>query len=1071
MSKYETQLLEHLNKLKKKTIHISKMDSDKDAQIHQIKLELESAPEPIKGKLFEKYITYLYRGNQILAKHCGRPGDGGADVLILNPEVVSKVETIVQTKNKKTPLTLKEARSEIVQFETEAAVKHHCYHYILISINGFVKDCDKLRQTNMKMVDWNYVVDLILGFSEEKLNAKCRLPRLELRAHNQVAYEEMQKFLKNNEKLAVVRATGTGKSFLIVELLKDYVGKNKIVVAPSHYILDDLKKKFFIESENVSYLTYQKINAMKKEELKALKADLIIFDEFHRLGASQWGESCNQIIRNNLGTKIVGFSATPIRFLDNSRNMIEEYFENKQIEELDLGTAILRRILPTPTYISSIYTVEEEISNYEGRIEGSQLSNNEKIEISGELNNIKVEWESVYGIDKILEKHLPDTKDNLKFIVFCENIDHLNRVDVEVEKWFKKAVNKEGSKKYKDIRPYRIHSKTTRQKQVLQKFAENKEPYTIDLLFSVNMFNEGVHIEGITGVILLRETASPNIYYQQIGRTLAVGNENPLIFDFVNNFKNLKANECDFEKTINNAKKRFIQDREELKLPLETPNVLIVDYLEDCEKLFKNIDQKLRRGWNFRYLQLEKYIEQHHTSIIPKQDLEYTDLRLWANNQRKLFSKGELPVERVILLNQLNFDWTPEETEWHKMYRELEDCVSENGLLEVLNDSDKNGRLIKWVKKQCIHYKDGKLSSEKIALLQTLGVDLDPLDPKWIKKCQQADQYINKSRRFNYSMNNWLEEQKDAYKKGLLNGRQIKMLYDIGFDVHPEETKWNNHYQILKNLFDTNGYLDINEQVRERELQYRLNSWATGQRRRYRNGTLPKQKIDLLNQIDFDWDPLGRYYWDENYERLKNFFICYGHSNIPENNEELSDLAQWYRIQKRYVEKGKLSKKKTKLLEEIDCSSKKAIEETPHVITTQNVIKFKVWFFMYKELITFHFDNGHSNVPSNTKNRKLRKWVEEQRINFEKGLLTEKQIELLNQLNFDFNPEETYWMKKYEQLKEFIQKNGHMDLPKNSKEYAPLLIWVRKQRQLLKRARLKDERIELLNQINFDWGR
>lgn len=1071
MSKYETQFLEHLNKLKQKTIRISKMDSDKDSLMKEIKSDLESAPEPIKGKLFEKYITYLYRGNQILAKHCGRPGDGGADVLILNPEAVSKVETIVQTKNKKTPLTLKEARSEIVQFEAEAAVKHHCYHYILISINGFVKECDKLRQTNMKMVDWNYVVDLILGFSEEKLNAKCRLPRLELRAHNQVAYEEMQKFLKNNEKLAVVRATGTGKSFLIVELLKDYVGKNKIVVAPSHYILDDLKKKFFIESENVSYLTYQKINAMKKEELKALKADLIIFDEFHRLGASQWGESCNQIIRNNLGTKIVGFSATPIRFLDNSRNMIEEYFENKQIEELDLGTAILRRILPTPTYISSIYTVEEEISNYEGRIEGSQLSNNEKIGILGELNNIKVEWESAYGIDKILEKHLPDTKDNLKFIVFCENIDHLNRVDVEVEKWFKKAVNKKGSKKHKDIRPYRIHSKTSHQKQVLKKFAENKDPYTIDLLFSVNMFNEGVHIEGITGVILLRETASPNIYYQQIGRTLAVGNENPLIFDFVNNFKNLKANECDFEKTINDAKKRFIQKREELELPVETPNVLIVDYLEDCEKLFKHIDQRLKQGWDLRYQQLEQYVEHYHTSTIPKQDLDHKDLRLWTNNQRRLLAKGELPFERVSLLNKLNFDWAPEETEWWKMYRKLETYVNGKDLLEISDNSNESEKIIKWLKRQRIHYKDGKLSSEKITSLQALGIDLDPLDPRWIKKCQQADHYINKSTRFNYSMNSWLEKQKDDYRKGWLNDRQIKMLYDIGFDVDPQKTRWDNNYQILKNLFDTNGYLDINEQINNSETLYRLSSWATGIRKRYRNGTLPQEKIDLLNQIDFDWDPSGRYYWDKNYERLKNFFTCYGHSNIPQDNEGYKDLAQWYKIQKKYVERGKLPKRKIKLLKEVDGSLKTPFKENPPAIATENSIELKNWSFMYEELVLFDLVNGHVNVPLNNKYKKLGKWVKEQRTNFEKGVLTKRQIEMLSELNFDFNPLETYWNNKYEQLKEFIQQNGHMDIPKNSKEYYPLLLWVRKQRQLFKKSRLKEEKIELLNQLNFDWGK
>ena len=48
------------------------------------------------------------------------------------------------------------------------------------------------------------------------------------------------------------------------------------------------------------------------------------------------------------------------------------------------------------------------------------------------------------------------------------------------------------------------------------------------------MLNEGVHIEGVDGVILLRPTASPILYKQQIGRALSVsGNKTPIIFDAI----------------------------------------------------------------------------------------------------------------------------------------------------------------------------------------------------------------------------------------------------------------------------------------------------------------------------------------------------------------------------------------------------------------------------------------------------------------------------------------------------------------------------------------------------------
>lgn len=56
-------------------------------------------------------------------------------------------------------------------------------------------------------------------------------------------------------------------------------------------------------------------------------------------------------------------------------------------------------------------------------------------------------------------------------------------------------------------------------------FADFKtdESDKLKLLFCIDMLNEGVHVEGISGVILFRPTISPTIYKQQIGRALTAG--------------------------------------------------------------------------------------------------------------------------------------------------------------------------------------------------------------------------------------------------------------------------------------------------------------------------------------------------------------------------------------------------------------------------------------------------------------------------------------------------------------------------------------------------------------------
>lgn len=440
----------------------------------------------------------------------------------------------------------------------------------------------------MKMVAWDYVEALILSFTEEALLSPKRQPQLELKAHNQVAYEEITEALKQHDLLAVVRATGTGKSYLIAELLHDYNEVEKLVLALSHHILDDLENKFKLgKQENVSYMTYQKMIQMSEEELSMLKAKLIIFDEFHRLGADKWGAFSNRLKLLNAESKIVGFSSTPIRFLDDNRNMVEEFFEGQKIEELNLAEAIVRRILPTPTYISSIYTLEEEIKSYEEKINQSFITKEESEEATQQLKQIARNWENIYGVDKISAKYLPQTHKNLKFIVFCEDIEHLNCINSEVQKWFNKALNQSKSKIYKDIWPYRIHSNTDNNKATLEKFINNTETNTIDLMFTVNMFNEGLHVKGITGVILLRKTMSPTIYYQQIGRSLAVGNHHPIIFDFVNNFDNLKIdNEYGLGKALDQALRHEREQRKNDELPDNLPNVLIIDLLSEAKNLF-----------------------------------------------------------------------------------------------------------------------------------------------------------------------------------------------------------------------------------------------------------------------------------------------------------------------------------------------------------------------------------------------------------------------------------------------------------------------------------------------------
>ena len=80
-----------------------------------------------------------------------------------------------------------------------------------------------------------------------------------------------------------------------------------------------------------------------------------------------------------------------------------------------------------------------------------------------------------------------------------------------------------------------IHSNLS-SSEVLQTIDQFKET-THGYIVAVDMLNEGVHIDGVNTIIMLRKTKSPSVYKQQIGRALSSASPNELVyvFDFVGN--------------------------------------------------------------------------------------------------------------------------------------------------------------------------------------------------------------------------------------------------------------------------------------------------------------------------------------------------------------------------------------------------------------------------------------------------------------------------------------------------------------------------------------------------------
>lgn len=355
---------------------------------------------------------------------------------------------------------------------------------------------------------------------------------IELYKHNKEAYDKIQKMFESEDKVAIVHATGTGKSFISLKWLYENRDKRCLFLAPTYEIIDQLEQHIKSQGLSVSDFPnlkcaiYPNFSRLSTDEINNLHFDNIVLDEFHRCGAQEWGRSINTLLNNNPNAKVLGITATPIRYLDDNRNMAEELFHGNIASEISLTDAISSGILPMPTYISAVYSFKEDTDRIQAKI--NRFENSEYKEVfQKKLDEARRMLESAKGLPEIFEKHIPNKSG--KYIVFCRDYEHMQKMIAESKQWF--------SKVNPNVDIYSVYSEQGREnnKQNVSSFESSTNDH-IKLLFSIEMLNEGVHVEDVDGVIMLRPTISPIIYLQQLGRALSVGhNAHPIVFDIVNN--------------------------------------------------------------------------------------------------------------------------------------------------------------------------------------------------------------------------------------------------------------------------------------------------------------------------------------------------------------------------------------------------------------------------------------------------------------------------------------------------------------------------------------------------------
>ena len=621
---------------------------------------------------------------------------------------------------------------------------------------------------------------------------------------------------KGQDVVGIVHATGTGKSYIALQLSYDNKDKKIVYVVPSNGIIEhikniidtnpnlDIKRDF----PNLEFRTYQSFISLSKEEISNIDCDLLILDEFHHLGAPVWGARINTMIETHPNMKIFGMTAYTVRERGTAyeRDMAnpdtDELFSRKIVSRYDLCDAMIDGVLPKPIYISAYTNLIGLESKLEEKVQKLESSTKEYLEYMKILTDVKRRIHEAPSIPNILRKNI---KPNGKYIYFCPPISEEEANDIETIKkqaldWFKQFIKEEDIVFYTSTSAMGKAGKLNRDAFYDDVTLEGeKVDNKLRVMFAINQYNEGIHAPNIDGVIMGRGTASDIVYFEQLGRGLSVRGNTKEMFD--------KLEKYSIEQLIQMCNSRDIPVKEN-----NTKEELI-------EKLIAPVIIDLTNNYEF-IKELENNLKDRIRDIQTN--------RLGNHREIKIKDASfDIEIENQDLFEMLKYVRDKLIMTWEDYYELAKAYYEHKGDLSIPQKfqttdgytKDQNGiKLGSWISNQRQNF--DRLSDERKQKLLAISLELRGLDTAWEINYKLAQAYYEHNgdlsipSRFQttdgYTENpngiklgSWLIYQRTNFKN--LSDERKQKLLAIGFDLTPLDTAWESNYKLAQAYFEHKG--------------------------------------------------------------------------------------------------------------------------------------------------------------------------------------------------------------------------------------------------------------------------
>lgn len=402
------------------------------------------------------------------------------------------------------------------------------------------------------------------------------------------ALEKLQNLRKKGEnKALIIAATGTGKTYLSAFDVKNFKAKTILFLVHRENILIKAKQSFENilpqinsfglytgnkKEQDKNYL-FSTIQTMSSNFLEFSQDffEYIIIDEAHHVASPSY----KKILDYFKPKFLLGLTATSNRMDGNS---IYEVFDENIALDIRLNEALENNlIVPFHYYgISDIQSIDYE---------NIDLT---KIDLLAKLLSVNKRVDFI--IDKL--DFYSNSGNKRKVLGFCVSKEHCNFMS---EEFNKKGIN--------SITLTSEDSISKREDSIKRLENEND---SLEVIFTVDIFNEGIDIPSINMVLFLRPTNSPIVFVQQLGRGLRKykNKEFLTVLDFIGNHKKayLIALALVGNKMI---------DKESIKLSIENNFADFKNAFISMDEISKNriLEQINKENFNqLKYLK-EQYFE------------------------------------------------------------------------------------------------------------------------------------------------------------------------------------------------------------------------------------------------------------------------------------------------------------------------------------------------------------------------------------------------------------------------------------------------------------------------------